>query len=64
VLFRSEASGTGTDRELAAFLNVSAAAISNARKNDRVPPDWLVDAGLLTGCSIDWLVRGPDRALN
>ncbi len=59
-----EASGTGTDRELAAFLNVSAAAISNARKNDRVPPDWLVDAGLLTGCSIDWLVRGPDRALN
>jgi PAS domain S-box-containing protein len=59
-----EASGTGTDRELAAFLNVSAAAISNARKNDRIPPDWLVDAGLLTGCSIDWLVRGPARPLD
>jgi DNA-binding CsgD family transcriptional regulator len=39
------ASGSRTDRELASFLNVSAAAISNARKNDRVPPDWLVDAG-------------------
>jgi PAS domain S-box-containing protein len=57
-----EVTATGTDRELAAFLNVSAAAISNARKNDRIPPDWLVDTGLRTGCSIDWLVRGAERA--
>lgn len=53
-----EATGARTDRELAAFLNVSAASISNARKNGRVPPDWLIDAGLRTGRSIDWLVRG------
>lgn len=57
-----EAAGAKTDRELARFLNVSAASISNARKNDRVPPDWVIDAGLRTGRSIDWLVRGlqPD----
>ena len=50
------ASGARTDRELAAFLSVSAAAISNARKNERVPPDWIIDTGLRTGCSIDWIV--------
>lgn len=53
-----EAAGARTDRELALFLNVSAASISNARKNGRIPPDWLIDAGLRTGRSIDWLVRG------
>ncbi len=52
------ASGSRTDRELASFLNVSAAAVSNARKNERIPPDWLIDTGLRTGRSIDWLVCG------
>lgn len=47
-----------TDRELAAFLNVSAAAISNARKNERVPADWFLQVGQRTGRSIDWLVSG------
>jgi len=55
-----EAAGARTDRELAAFLNVSAASISNARKNGRIPPDWLIDAGLRTERSIDWLVRGTE----
>lgn len=53
-----QASGARTDRELASFLNVSAAAISNARKSGRIPPDWLIDTGLRTGRSIDWLVCG------
>lgn len=53
-----QASGARTDRELASFLNVSATAISNARKSGRVPPDWLIDTGLRTGRSIDWLVCG------
>ena len=52
------ASGARTDRELASFLNVSAAAISNARKSGRIPPDWVIDTGLRTGRSIDWLVCG------
>jgi PAS domain S-box-containing protein len=50
------ASGARTDRELASFLSVSAAAVSNARKNERVPPDWIIDTGLRTGRSIDWIV--------
>lgn len=50
------ASGARTDRDLASFLSVSAAAISNARKNERVPPDWIIDTGLRTGRSIDWIV--------
>ncbi len=58
-----EAAGARTDRELASFLNVSAASISNARKNGRIPPDWLIDAGLRTGKSIDWLVRGAVSCL-
>lgn len=57
-----EAAGARTDRELASFLNVSAASISNARKNGRIPPDWVIDAGLRTGKSIDWLVRGVGLA--
>ncbi len=53
-----EAAGADTDRELSTFLNVSAAAISNARRNGRVPPDWIIDTGLRTGRSLDWLVCG------
>ena len=53
-----QAAGARTDRELAAFLNVSAAAVSNARKNGRVPADWIIDTGLRTGRSMDWLVCG------
>jgi hypothetical protein len=53
-----EAVGANTDRELSVFLNVSAAAISNARKNGRVPSDWIIDTGLRTGRSLDWLVCG------
>jgi PAS domain S-box-containing protein len=53
-----EAAGARTDRELSMFLNVSAAAISNARKNGRVPADWIIDTGLRTGRSLDWLACG------
>lgn len=57
------AAGARTDRDLASFLNVSAAAISNARKNERIPADWLIQTGQRTGRSIDWLVSGLGSAL-
>lgn len=57
-----KASGSRTDRELASFLNVSAASISNARRNLRIPPDWIIDTGLRTGTSIDWIVSGSGSA--
>lgn len=52
------ATGSATYKELAAFLNVTSASISNAKKNDRIPPDWLVSVGTRTGTSVDWLLTG------
>jgi hypothetical protein len=52
------ATQSATYKELAAFLNVSSASISNAKKNRRVPPDWLVTVGTRTGTSLDWLLTG------
>lgn len=53
-----KATGSRTNRELAAFLNVSPASVSNAKRQRRVPPDWLVSVGRDTGASIDWLFTG------
>ncbi|HKK32567.1 MAG TPA: PAS domain-containing protein [Desulfomicrobiaceae bacterium] len=53
-----KASGTGTNRDLAEFLNVSPTAVSNAKKNGRIPPEWLISAGMRTGFSVDWLLTG------
>ncbi|SKA62738.1 PAS domain S-box protein [Desulfobaculum bizertense] len=53
-----EATSSETWKELAAFLNVSSASVSNARKNNRIPPDWLITVGARTDTSIDWLLTG------
>lgn len=57
------ATGARTFRELAAFLNVSPASVSNAKRQQRVPADWLVAVGRDTGWSMDWLYTGlgPER---
>lgn len=57
------ATGSRTFRELAAFLNVSPASVSNAKRQERVPADWLVAVGRDTGWSMDWLFTGlgPER---
>ena len=57
------ATGSRTFRELAAFLNVSPASVSNAKREQRVPADWLVAVGRDTGWSMDWLYTGlgPER---
>ncbi|WP_461210257.1 PAS domain-containing protein [Desulfocurvus sp. DL9XJH121] len=52
------ATGSRTFRELAAFLNVSPASVSNAKSQQRVPADWLVAVGRDTGWSMDWLFTG------
>ncbi|NJB69110.1 PAS domain S-box-containing protein [Desulfobaculum xiamenense] len=52
------ATDSATFRELAEFLNVSSASISNAKKNERIPPDWLITVGMRTGTSVDWLLTG------
>jgi PAS domain S-box-containing protein len=53
-----EATGTTTNKDLAAFLHVSATSISNALKNQKIPADWMIQVGLETGFSVDWLVTG------
>lgn len=58
-----KATSSRTDRELADFLNISPASISNARKSDRIPADWLIETGRRTGHSIDWLVSGGSAML-
>ena len=52
------ATGARTNKELALFLHVSATSISNAKKNLKIPADWLVSVGMGTGFSVDWLMTG------
>jgi PAS domain S-box-containing protein len=53
-----QATGTATNKALAAFLHVSPTSISNALKNQKIPADWMIAVGLETGFSVDWLVTG------
>ena len=55
------ATGTRTNKELASFLHVGATSISNAKKNQKIPADWLFTVGMGTGFSLDWLVTGRGR---
>lgn len=50
------------DVQLAEFLGVTAQAVSQARKKDRVPDGWLIRAALRGGISIDALLRGEDAS--
>ncbi|BBD07017.1 PAS domain-containing protein [Desulfovibrio ferrophilus] len=53
-----KATGAVSNRELAEFLNVSPASISNAKRAQRIPADWLLAVGRDTGWSMDWLFSG------
>ena len=44
------------DNQLAEWLGVSAQAVSQARKKDKVPDGWLVQAALRKGFSLDALL--------
>ena len=48
--------GFTKDLELAKWLDVSAPAISQARKKEKVPESWLVRFAAQTGCSLDALL--------
>ena len=48
--------GFSKDNQLAEWLGVSAQAVSQARKKDRVPDGWLVQAALRQGFSLDALL--------
>ena len=48
--------GLSKDNQLAEWLGVSAQAVSQARKKDKVPDGWLVQAALRQGFSLDALL--------
>ena len=53
------------DNQLAEFLGVTAQAVSQARKKDKVPDSWLIRAALHGGVSLDALLdtaRGGEAA--
>ena len=50
------------DVQLAEFLGVTAQAVSQARKKDKVPDGWLVRAALQGGLSVDALLHGTPAA--
>ncbi|MDD4648536.1 MAG: PAS domain S-box protein [Desulfoplanes sp.] len=52
------ATGARTNKDLASFLHVGATSISNAKKNQKIPSDWLFAVGVGTGFSLDWLMTG------
>ncbi len=54
--------GFSKDNQLAEWLGVSAQAVSQARKKDKVPDGWLVQAALRQGFSLDALLfdNGPE----
>ncbi|HIU16927.1 MAG TPA: helix-turn-helix domain-containing protein [Candidatus Avidesulfovibrio excrementigallinarum] len=54
--------GFSKDNQLAEWLGVSAQAVSQARKKDKVPDGWLIQAALRQGLSLDALLF--DRAAN
>ncbi|MFA7165537.1 MAG: helix-turn-helix domain-containing protein, partial [Desulfoplanes sp.] len=53
-----QATGARTNKDLASFLHVGATSISNAKKNQKIPSDWLFAVGVGTGFSLDWLMTG------
>jgi SOS-response transcriptional repressor LexA len=53
-----EALKVKSDIELGAIIGVTPQAISKARKQGRIPPDWVLTTGLKSGRSLDWLFLG------
>ena len=55
--------GTGikTQTELASVLHINRAAISMAKKKDRVPEKWALQLGDMYGLNPRWLLRGQEQ---
>ena len=54
--------GLGKDIQLADFLGVTAQAVSQARKKNKVPDGWLIRAALRSQISIDAVLRGEEAS--
>lgn len=52
------ASGTGTLKELASLLGVGQAAITHARRRNKIPSSWLVTLMQYKGIYPEWILSG------
>ena len=55
------AAGTETQQELAEYLGVPQAAISDARRRGAIPADWLAIVALSRNIDPDWVLTGQGR---
>lgn len=53
-----EAAGCRTQAELAAFLNIRQASISDAKRRQSVPSDWIVKLYEKKRINLDWVLTG------
>lgn len=58
-----EATGANTDKEFAEKIGISAQAVYEAKRRNKIPDAWIKIAAEKTGISADWLffARGPKR---
>lgn len=55
------AAGTGTQQELAEYLGVPQASISDARRRGAIPVEWLAIVALSRNIDPDWILTGRGR---
>ncbi len=55
------AAGTGTQQELAEYLGVPQASISDARRRGVIPVEWLAIVALSRNINPDWVLTGRGR---
>ena len=53
-----EAAGCRTQAELAEFLGIRQSSISDAKKRETIPPDWLLTALRKKGVNPQWILTG------
>jgi hypothetical protein len=53
-----KATGCKSQRELAAYLEVTPGYITNAVRRDKIPEAWLYKVGLRTRRRVEWLLTG------
>ncbi|HML56082.1 MAG TPA: S24 family peptidase [Solidesulfovibrio magneticus] len=58
-----QATGAGTDTELARILGIKQGAVSSAKRNLQIPPVWIAKVSKAFSVSADWLFYGTGPML-
>ena len=57
----SETTGISSQTQLAAMLKVNRSAITQAKKNDSIPPNWILQLSRKFGLNPDWIEKGRGK---